>query len=226
MQDLEDRLFSITIPTLSQERMGSWLFLYKRFIDDLIILVDSRTHAQWFLDRLGEMHPAIKLDVKVSDTSVDFMDVTIFKSSKFDTTGQLSTKLFQKKLNAFLYIHPRSMHPPHIFPAFIRERLLAIRKFCSEEEDFVWAKANFKERLLKRGYSEDMLKTVFGKETPSQDDLLFPAALNSATSKDKSHKPLVFTTTFSHLTSQLPLRALLEPGMALFDEDAMALDSF
>jgi len=105
----------------------------------------------------------------------------------FDTTGQLSTKLFQKKLSAFLYIHPRSVQPSHIFPAFIRERLLAIRKFCSEEEDFVWAKANFKERLLKRGYSEDMLKTVFGKETPSQDDILFPAALNSATSKDKSH---------------------------------------
>ena len=123
------------------------------------------------MEMMSAMHPSIKFERVSSSSSLDFLDITIFKGPDFATTGTLSCKMFQKELNAFLYLHPKSQHPPHVFSSFIKERILSARKFCSEESDFEIQKSTFKSRLIKRGYTEAFLSPLFDAVIPKHTEI-------------------------------------------------------
>lgn len=90
-----------------------WVLLYKRFIDDLKAIFRNMADAIHFMKQLSSMHPAIQFDVKMADDKIEFLDVDIFKGPNFARTGILSSRLFQKPLNAFcisiLHQHIQSM---------------------------------------------------------------------------------------------------------------------
>ena len=69
---------------------------------------------------------------------MEFLDIEIFKGPDFARTGVLSTRLYQKPLNAFLYLHPSSSHPKHVFGAFIAERIRAARTTFPTDSVACW----------------------------------------------------------------------------------------
>jgi hypothetical protein len=74
MESLEDSFFAsaVLMP-----------LYYKRFIDDILFLWQhSLADLLIFIQGLQSMHPKIKFEVVIDSTSVDFLDLCIFKSQQ------------------------------------------------------------------------------------------------------------------------------------------------
>ena len=92
-----------------------------RYIDD-IFLIWTKTEKELysFLTDLNSFHPNLRFTHEHSLTSIDFLDLTIFKGPQFAFTNLLDTKTFQKPLNLYQYLHFSSSHPKNVFKSIIR----------------------------------------------------------------------------------------------------------
>ena len=62
--------------------------LYKRYIDDItIIWPASETLFLHFLEKLNNMHPTIKFTSKYSSQTIHYLDLEIYKASRFSRTN-------------------------------------------------------------------------------------------------------------------------------------------
>ena len=76
--------------------------LWKRYIDDVLcIWPDSPESLKDFVKYLNGKHPTIKFTFECSESSVDFLDITIYKGERFDNTRTLDVKPFFKKTNTW-----------------------------------------------------------------------------------------------------------------------------
>jgi hypothetical protein len=112
---------------------------------------------------------------------VDFMDLTIEIKDH-----RLTTTLYQKAMNLYLYIPPHSAHPPGVLTGLIYGSIFRIQRLCSEETDRNRLKKEFYQRLLVRGYKPDDIKPLFTK-----------AEANA--SKNKQEVPNTRDQVFLHL---------------------------
>jgi len=69
---------------------------------------------------LNSAHDTIKFTCESSEQSVDFLDLTIYKGSRFLNTGKLDIKPFFKHTNKFQYLHFNSAHPRNVFGSLIK----------------------------------------------------------------------------------------------------------
>ena len=144
------------------------LKLYVRFIDDIYFIASDYDHAKLLLDIINGKRPSIKLEFHIKNTSVDFLDITIYKVGK---PARLQVKLFQKPGSKHLFLPPMSLHPPHIFKGWIRGYIRRMRLNCSLEQDFHTALTDFKAHLENRGYTNNHLDEPFS-QIPIRHDLL------------------------------------------------------
>ncbi len=69
--------------------------IWKRYIDDVFcIWTGDQDDLKKFIDYLNESHPTIKFTYKSSTTTVDFLDLTIYKDDRYRHTGVLDIKPF------------------------------------------------------------------------------------------------------------------------------------
>ena len=61
---------------------------------------------------------------------LEFMDLTIAVKE-----NRITTTLFEKQLNIYLYIPPHSARPPGVINEIIYGQIHCITNLCSEEED-------------------------------------------------------------------------------------------
>ena len=109
----------------------------------------------------------------VHHTHINFLDLTIFKGDLFQSCGILSTKIYQKPINRYCYLHPNSYHPRTIFKGFIYGELRRYLLYSSSYADFLQVKALFFARLLNRGYSLTYLCQMFNEwKEPRRQHLL------------------------------------------------------
>jgi hypothetical protein len=150
-------LFMGTLERAWMEKHKSKLLLFKRFIDDGfgISLTDEK-ETQEILEEFNNLHPNIKINSVVSKCSVDFLDLTIYKDG-----NKIRTKIFQKPLNAYLYLPFSSYHANHVKTGFIRGELIRYVRNCSLEKDFLKIRKDFYVRLLSRGYPSTFLLPIF-----------------------------------------------------------------
>jgi len=134
--------------------------LYKRFIDDVFAICRSRSEAENLITCLNQVNPNIHLTFQISDSSVDFMDLTIFKGPQFTSTSKLDTRLFVKKLNRFLYLPFTSAHPLPVKKGFIRGELIRIIRASSSFKLYLEDRAKFIAHLRVRGYPFRLIKEV------------------------------------------------------------------
>jgi hypothetical protein len=134
------------------------LSLYVRFIDDIFFIASDYDNAKLLLDIINGRRPSIKLEFHIQNTSVNFLDITIYKADKMKN---LQVKLFQKPGNKFLFLPPMSFHPPHIFKGWIGGCIKRMRLNCSLEQEFHTALTNFKTHLKARGYNNCILNGLF-----------------------------------------------------------------
>lgn len=138
---------------------------FKIFINDGF-LVWSGFHDRLlaFLECYQSIYPDnIRITSSISSTSVNLLDVVFFKGSDFPTSRKLSTKCFQKPLNAYQYIPFTSWHPRHQKVAFVVNELrrYLLRESC--HDGFLQLRRLFYSLFRSRGYPPDFLQACFAQ---------------------------------------------------------------
>jgi hypothetical protein len=108
----------------------------------------------------------MKFEWTVSRLQVHFLDVLV--SLEIDpgipaTNPQfrLVTSVYQKALNAYLYIPWNSCHSPDSKRAWIKGELIRYVRICSKEANYARVQSEFMVRLRERGYPGIWLQRVF-----------------------------------------------------------------
>ena len=133
--------------------------LWKRYIDDIFIIwTHGDTALDAFVAYLNNCHSSIKFTVTKSTTSVDFLDLTVKK-----TTNGISTELFIKPTSSLAYLHRNSCHPRHVFTSLPYGEFLRVRRNCSDNASFDLYAARLKQAFCNRGYDPQEIQTALDK---------------------------------------------------------------
>lgn len=194
-------LFMVTIehPVITKWKLLGHIVAYYRFIDDIFIIINGdSTIANKIICELNSQHPNIQLTGTISTSSVDFLDLTIFKGPRFISDHKLDIKVYSKPNNQFLYLPFTSFHArPHKI-SFLRGELLRFIRNCSQVEDFLrLIRKEFFHRLRARGYPVSIILAQF-RNINYRDRLsfIFPSQNNP-----RKNTPLLFN--FIHNASSV-----------------------
>lgn len=189
------------------KKYGNDIAYYKRYLDDIFMIVNQNSEA--IKTSLGKMEKNIKLEFCDSDHSATFLDLIIFKGSRYGSESILDTKVHQKQLNMYLYIPYCSSHPVHSKSSWITAELKRYIRNTSSFEDYLEIKKSFYWRLRARGYPPPVLTRAFSKARyRERSKLLLPAPPKKPVGSIEVAK-VYFSTEFTPLTSSLGLRELL-----------------
>ena len=173
------------------------IIFYKRFIDDVFGIWLPHTnpvcnHELWekFKHQMQTWH-GLKWEFTHPSTSCNFMDLSISISN-----NRLTTTLYEKKQNLYLYIPPHSAHPPKIINGLIYGHILRLYRLCSDKRDIdIQQKSKeFFTRLTLRGHSPATLTPLFQHAHKQAINYITQQHMPSAA----KHQPPT-TTTFLHL---------------------------
>lgn len=183
--------------------------MHVRFIDDGLIVWDGdKDSLMEYLAAFNNLSPTIKLTWTVSDSSIDFLDLTFHKGLRFTEQGVLDLATFQKPMNTYLYLPFSSFHPKHCKQGFIKSELKQYLLRSSDFNAFWLIKQAFFVRLRARGYPRWFLEPLFNSVTLPLRDTLLSTARNKSVMKH--HGPVVFKTTYTPLTQGLFVGFLLK----------------
>ena len=146
-----------------------------------------------FINTLNTKDDRIKITFDISDSSIPFLDLLLFKDREKNTI-QFCT--FQKPLNKYLYIPFESFHPASNKRAFIKGELMRYARNSSNFTTFANTRELFWKRLRLRGYPYHFLLSLFREVKYSNRNKWLK---NSKRALDG--KVVVFKTTYncSHL---------------------------
>jgi hypothetical protein len=164
------------------------LLFYRRFIDDVIGIFRStgnhlRDRHRWnsLRHRMNQYH-GLEWTFTPLASTVDFMDLTIrIEDDKIVTT------LFEKALNIYQYLPPRSAHPPGVISGLIFGNIYRTYMLCSKQSDVEQKLRLFFHRLRVRGWEHSTLEPLFvrGIEKAQQKLGLLPAPPESTADLDE-----------------------------------------
>jgi len=132
---------------------------YRRFIDDLFLIWDG-TLEEWHkvANFSNRIIPGIQINWQIPSDQQIFLDIDI-RIDPFN--GKLITSPYQKPLNKYLYISPKSSHDRHTFKGFIKGELTRYARLSSNPFLYQRTKELFYQRLLNRGYPRHFLYPIF-----------------------------------------------------------------
>ena len=132
-----------------------------RYIDDIFIIwTGTPKQLDLFLNNLNTFHPNLRFTNEQSTSSIDFLDLTVYKSQSFQITNILDTKTFQKQLNLYQYLHFTSNHPKKVFKALIKGECIRYIRTNSTQESYAATVYAFHKRLMSRGYPKAFITKV------------------------------------------------------------------
>ncbi len=126
--------------------------LILRYIDDIFLLWPKHQSITTFTSKINSFHPNIKFTIKTSNTTIDFLDITIYKGQRFASHQLLDTKTFQKPSNLYHYLHFKSNHPKSTFKSIITRECIRYARSNSNKQNYLLQVNLFRQRLLNRGY--------------------------------------------------------------------------
>ena len=117
---------------------GSAPALWLRFLDDVLMLwTSTQDRLDQFLLHLNSQMSSIKFTSNSSQQSTTFLDLQLYKGSRFWSTGVLDIKLFVKPTNPQQFLHFSSCHPAHTFSTIIKGELLRAIRCTSNKAIYV-----------------------------------------------------------------------------------------
>jgi len=134
--------------------------LYFRYLDDIYFLFrGTPLELQDYQNYLNSLIPSINLTFTQSLTSVDFLDVTVFKCTSRNKIT-LQTKIFFKETDSHQLLHCLSYHPPHIFSSILYSQLLRFKRITSFKTDYDETCKILFSYLKERGYSFNSFRSM------------------------------------------------------------------
>ena len=111
--------------------------IYLRYLDDMFgIWSHGDGEYQVFLDILNSHQNCVKLTLVTSKQSADFLDTTISKGERFNSNGQLDSKVYFKPTYTHQLLYIDSFHPKHTFSGILKSQLLRFHRICNNKSDF------------------------------------------------------------------------------------------
>jgi hypothetical protein len=133
---------------------------YNRFLDDIFFLWPGTLEQFNEFDIfINSIIPNIRITFNVSLTSVNFLDITLFKHHTTDGCT-IQTKPYFKSTDTHQLVHTKSFHPRHTFRGILKSQFIRLKRLSSFREDFLTASSIIKKVLITRGYSKRLLRTV------------------------------------------------------------------
>jgi hypothetical protein len=127
--------------------------LFKRYIDDILIIYDNHENNMVdFIKLLKKAYEPLELTIKIGKQNQVFLDTEISLG-----LSKISTQLYVKPLQNKTYIPPSSQHPAHMLKNIIFNDLLRANRLCSEPEQRNKHELNIISKALKAGYDKKSL---------------------------------------------------------------------
>ena len=125
--------------------------------DILILLVDGDGVC---LSPLLMLTAGDRFTLQHSMEKATFLDLDIYKGTKFRETGYLDTKLHIKSTNPQSYLHFSSCHPNYIFQNIIRSEILRTLRATSDEDIYQGMLQQLLTKFTSRGYPIELFHRV------------------------------------------------------------------
>lgn len=150
-------------------RHGNLLF-YRRYIDDVlgIWLPDpdpATNQARWtsFCQDLNGYH-GLRWEPENPAPTANFLDLTLTLKN-----GIITTDLYEKALNLYLYLPPHSNHPNSLLRGLVSGCLHRIHRLCSDRTMITRHARNLLRRLTARGYNYNLTRSLINTSLLSLD---------------------------------------------------------
>ena len=148
--------------------------LWKRYIDDILVIwPDSEGTFKQFVAHLNSKHPSIKFTHEQSQTSVDYLDVTIYKGHRFAQCGILDVKPFFKNTNKFQYLQYSSSHPKATFRSLLKGEFTRLLRACSDSTVYNQVVKKMTQVFRDRGYPKALIQRTASEVTFSNRGNMF-----------------------------------------------------
>jgi hypothetical protein len=146
------------LEAVAKANCEDWPRIYKRFIDDgFFIWERDEASLLDFLQLLNNTLPNINLTWQYSQTSIDYMDLTVTKCAGTGADVRLKITTYQKPHNQYMYIPWFSFHRRGVFKGLVKAELQRYAVTNTHLADFEHMKALFMQRLVDRGYPVSIL---------------------------------------------------------------------
>ena len=175
---------------------------YKRFIDDILIIMASLQDCEALKQALNTIDPLIRVTGQPSLHNTNFLDLIIYKESDFEQTHKLDLDLYQKPSNKFLFLPPSSEHAPHVPPGWITGYIRRIRTNCTREPNYIKRRNDFWNQLKDRGFQYHNLQNYFQYD-PNRASILHSVRLSPKPQDVPTTIPLLFKIRMSTRTTQI-----------------------
>ena len=162
-----------------------------RYIDDIFMIWDyGSSDLDTFIDYLNSCNDNIKFSSEISETELNFLDVTVKVKNQ-----RLTTDLYTKPTDRNTYLPYNSAHPKHCVKGLPYGQFLRIRRICSENEDYIQHATKKAAQLIQRGYpKERLVESSIKAYNQDRDSLLKPKTNKDTTEKKEE---IFLTTTYN-----------------------------
>jgi peptide-methionine (R)-S-oxide reductase len=139
---------------------SDYITMWKRFIDDIFFIwISTLDKLLEFIDIANTLFPTIKFTFEYSQTSVNFLDTTIY----IDNERKLRTTLYRKPTDKNLILHYTSRHPLHIKRNIIYNQALRYKRIISSPQKLNTELNTLVKIFRARGYPNRMIKQQITK---------------------------------------------------------------
>ena len=157
---IEQRVFATL--ALAHLKTAFW----GRLVDDYFLVLEGPIADRLkIIEALKTADPKRPLKVQISDRSVDFLDITLYRGPKFYSTGILDTKPYTKPSYTGMHLPSLSHHPLStsysILSGYHTRSLIASSSRVNHLQCMVKQLKSFS----KRGYSTKLLRHLLLQET-------------------------------------------------------------
>lgn len=198
-------------PMLADPAVFPEILYVRRYLDDVLFVLRGDTQLQVFQQRLNSIHPRMKFSLEASPQSTDFLDLTVYKGSRFATSGVLDLRTFQKPMNRFLYIPYKTFHRQTSLVGFIGTEVRRFARNSSDEAAFLDTLLFFIQNLRARGYPAHFIaKSIHGITYARRAEFLTPRPKAPPTF---SNRASFYVTHLAHHTKLKAFRALIHRHM-------------
>lgn len=189
------RMKDITDDVISKFQHADKLIYHGRYRDDGFILFNgSPDEIKEFFDIGNSCHKYLRFTYELSHTSVNFLDTTIYKGTRFSDSQRLDIRSYIKPTNSFQYLHRQSAHSSSVFKGLIKGECTRHLRNTSDQAVLLNIFKDFKTHLEKRGYKQSEIEPIM-QETLSANRM---DLLNKQKKKNnKKAVPNVLVTKFN-----------------------------
>ena len=191
--------------------------MWKRYIDDILIIWQhGEEELLEFIKHLNQKHDTIKFTEEISNTSINFLDITIAHNSQ----EKLTTTLYCKPTDSHNYLLYSSEHPRHILRGIPYSQFLRVRRICSNILDFRQNALMLSSHFIRRGYPSKLVHSAMRKAELQDRDILIaknaPVAKTRVKNTDPTEKTFYLVST--HNPSNPPIREIVETNWPLLNK--------